>query len=134
MGRVMVISERDGNPKGMDIYMDGELFASIELTVDFSLPKGRMKKNETCLRSEVEELKELICQIFDIPLEREGSDYPKQKSKYLEPKSDCNLLWIRPHQRKSIPVMEFFDANGQPTGPRVYLYQWKLSEEADESS
>jgi U3 small nucleolar ribonucleoprotein protein IMP4 len=129
MSRVVVISEKDGNPNGMKVYGDGELFATIKLTVDFSLPKGRMKKNAISLRCEVEELKQFTQEIFEIPLENsDKSDYNQEQE------SDCNLLWIRTHKRKSTPMMEFFDAQGQPTGPRIYIHDCEFAGEADESS
>lgn len=129
MSRVMVISEKDGNPNGMDVYVDGELFATMKFTVDFSLPKGRMNKDAISLRCEVKKLKHVTQEIFDIPPENSHeSDYNK------EHKSDCNLLWIRTHKRKSTPVMEFFDAHGQPTGPRIYIIESEFAGEVDESS
>ncbi len=118
--RVMVISERDGNPNGMDIYVESELFASLKLTVDFSLPKGRIKKDQLCLYCEVDELEQLNSNVFKIPLESD--------------ESDSNRLWIRTHKQKSTPVMEFFDAKGQLTGPRIYIYECKYTGEVDESS
>jgi U3 small nucleolar ribonucleoprotein protein IMP4 len=121
MDRLAVISERDGNPNGMDIYIDGELFTSIKLTVDFSLPKGRIKKDQICLRCEVDELEDFIPKIFEIPLEDSVE-------------SDCNRLWIRTSKQKSTPVMEFFDAKAQPTGPRIYIYEWELAGDEDEGS
>jgi len=122
MNGLMVISEQDGNPNGMDVYLEGELSASLKLTVDFSLPRGRIKKDEIRTRCEVEELKDFIPWIFGIPLEEPGEH------------SNCNLLWIRTRKQKSAPVMEFFNANGQPTGPRIYLQGWKLTGEENDSS
>lgn len=119
--RVAVISERDGNPNGMEIFRDGELYATLKLTVDFSLPKGRFKKDEICLRCEVDELRDIAGEIFQIPLEKSDE-------------SNSNCLWIKAHQRKKTPVMEFFDMRGQATGPRIYIYECKLIEEVDESS
>ena len=129
ISRVVVISEKDGNPNGMVVYVDGELFATMKLTVDFSLPKGRMKKDSISLRCEVDELKHLAQEIFDIsPETSDESDYTQGQE------SDCNLLWIRTYKRKSTPVMEFFDAQGQPTGPRIYIHDCEFAGEADESS
>lgn len=118
--RVGVISEKDGNPNGMEVYEDRELFATLKITVDFSLPKGRVKKDEMCLRCEVGELEELASHIFEIPLETSDE-------------SNSNRLWIKTHRRKSTPVMEFFDRDGKPTGPRIHIYDCKLHDEADES-
>lgn len=120
MDNLMVISERDGNPNGMEVYLEGELFASLKLTVDFSLPKGRMKKDQLCLRCEVDELEDIASKIFEIP--HETSD-----------ESNCNRLWIKTNKRKSIPVMEFFDTDGELTGPRINIYEYKLQDEAYES-
>ncbi|NYB53023.1 MAG: Brix domain-containing protein [Methanobacteriaceae archaeon] len=134
--QVAVVSERDGNPNGMEVYRDGELFATLKISVDFSPSKGRIVKDDLRLRCQVDELEKIISRIFGIPLEESRSDYyeklsfkQKQKLKYREVKSDCNLLIIRTHQKKSTPVMEFFDASGKPCGPRIYLHQCKLEDE-----
>lgn len=117
--RVAVVSERDGNPNGIEIYHHGELFISLQLTVDFSLPKGRMNKDKIHLRCEVDELTTLAPEILAIPLEDPGKP------------SDQNLVLIRSSVKKSIPVLEFFDKNGQATGPRIYLQGWKLAGDED---
>ncbi|AUB54672.1 Brix domain-containing protein [Methanobacterium subterraneum] len=117
--RVAVVSERDGNPDGIKIYHHGELFISLQLTVDFSLPKGSMNKDKIHLRCEVDELTTLAPKIFPIPLE--DSKKP----------SDQNLVIIRSSMKKSIPLVEFFDKNGQATGPRIYLQGWKLAGDDD---
>jgi U3 small nucleolar ribonucleoprotein protein IMP4 len=117
--RVAVVSERDGNPNGIEIYDHGELFISLQLTVDFSLPKGRMNKDKIRLRCEVDELTTLAPEIFAIPLEDS------------EDQSDQNLVLIRSSVKKSIPMLEFFDKNGQATGPRIYLQGWKLAGDED---
>lgn len=127
VGKVAVISESDGNPNGMDFYHDGELFISLQLTVDFSLPKGRMNKDNLCIRCEVDELKDISTEIFPIPLE-DSSDNSQVKN------SDCNLLLIRTSKQKSRPLLEFFDGKGQATGPRIYIQEWKLAGDEDKSS
>lgn len=142
--RVFVVSERDGNPNGMEVYLNGDLYATLRFTVDFSLPKGRMNKDEICIRCEVEDMDKLTSEIFSIPLEGGDSSQPdshyqellsdSQRRKIEYGQSDCNLMWIKPHPRKSTPVIEFIDAKGQPTGPRINLIQCKLREETDESS
>ncbi|MBI5458638.1 Brix domain-containing protein [Methanobacterium sp.] len=118
--RVAVVSERDGNPNGMEFYQDGELFISLQLTVDFSLSKGRMKKDNLHIRCEVDELKDLSPEIFEIPLE-EPQEY-----------SDENLILIR--TSKSRPLIEFFDGKGLATGPRIYLQGWEIAGDEDKSS
>jgi len=118
--RVAVVSERDGNPNGMKLYQDGELFISLQLTVDFSLPKGRMKKDNLHIRCEVDELKDISPEIFEIPLEEPGEN------------SDENLILIR--TSKSRPLIEFFDGKGLATGPRIYLQGWKMAGDGDKSS
>ncbi|HHY00201.1 MAG TPA: Brix domain-containing protein [Methanothermobacter sp.] len=117
---VAVISEKNGNPNGMEIYEDGELFATLKLAVDLSLPQGRIQKDETSLRCEVDELEDLASKIFQIPLENSE-------------KSNCNCLWIKTHQRKSTPMMEFFDGDGKPISPRIHIYECKLQDEANEN-
>lgn len=119
MDHLAVISERDGNPNRMDVYIRGELFASLKLSVDFSLPRGKVKKDQICLRCELEELKDIISKIFQIP--HENSD-----------ESRNNLLWIR--TKKSKPIMEFTDDKGQFTGPRIYIHELELAGDNDESS
>ncbi len=118
--RVVVISEKDGNPNGMEVYGNGELLATLKLTVDLSLPRGRFKRDEICLRCEVDGIEDIVSSVLEIP--PETSD-----------ESDCNRLWIKSHKRKSTPVMEFFDMEGKPSGPRIHIHQCKW-DEADENS
>lgn len=116
---VAIVSERDGNPNGIEIYHHGELFISLQLTVDFSLPKGRINKDKVHLRCEVGELSTLAPEIFPIPLEDSEKQYHE------------NLVLIRNSVKKSIPLVEFFDENGQITGPRIYIQGWKLAGDED---
>ncbi|WP_321421077.1 Brix domain-containing protein [uncultured Methanobacterium sp.] len=125
--RVAVVFERNGNPNRMDFYQDGELFISLLITVDFSLPKGRMEKDNLCIRCEVDELKDLSTEIFAIPPEDSITDLQGKNS-------DCNLLLIRTSKQKSRPLIEFFDGKGQATGPRIYIQEWKLAGDEDKSS
>ncbi len=125
--RVVVVFERNGNPNRMDFYQDGELYISLLITVDFSLPKGRMEKDNLCIRCEVDELKDLSTEIFAIPLEDSITDLQGKNS-------DCNLLLIRTSKQISRPLLEFFDGKGQATGPRIYLQEWKLAGDEDKSS
>lgn len=117
---VVVVSERDGNPNLMDFYHNGEFFISLLITVDFSFPKGRMKKDNLHIRCEVDELRDIFPEIFAIPLE-EPQEY-----------SDENLILIR--TSKSRPLIEFFDGKGLATGPRIYLQGWKMVGDEDKSS
>jgi U3 small nucleolar ribonucleoprotein protein IMP4 len=117
---VLVVTERDGNPSGMEVYQDGELFTSLQLTADLDGSRGKkervkMKKDKLHLRCEVDELTDLVHKIFSIPLED-----PRNPS-------DSNLLRISFNKQKSRPLLEFFDDNAQVTGPRIYLQEWKLA-------
>jgi U3 small nucleolar ribonucleoprotein protein IMP4 len=117
--QVAVVSERDGNPNGIEFYQDEKPFMHLQLTVDFSPPQGRVNKDKIHLRCEVDELTPLVTKIFNLPLEEPGKQ------------SDENLALLRSSAKKSIPVMEFFDKNGQATGPRIYLQEWQQKGDDD---
>lgn len=121
---VAVLSERNGNPNGMEVYRDGEFFLSLELTVDLSPPKGRMKKSKLALRCDSEDFKDLAASIFGLSPETDYSKTPQN-----------NLLWIKKAEdKKSKALMEFYDASGKITSPRVYIKDWKLAGDENERS
>jgi U3 small nucleolar ribonucleoprotein protein IMP4 len=107
--RVAVISERDGNPSGLDIYLEGELIISIKITVDLSVPRGKMKKNLTVLRCDLEDFKKRAVSIFAVPLENPQA------------KTEDNLIWIKGTQKQYQGIIEFYDSKGLLNGPRIFL-------------
>jgi U3 small nucleolar ribonucleoprotein protein IMP4 len=107
--RIVVISERDGNPSGLDIYLKDELILSKKITVDLSAPRGRMNKEQTVLRCDFESFKNLAVSIFDVPMEN-----PQAKTKH-------NLIWIKGTQKKYQGNIEFYDSKGLLNGPRIFL-------------
>jgi U3 small nucleolar ribonucleoprotein protein IMP4 len=108
--RIAIISERDGNPSGLDIYLDGELIFSTKITVDLSAPSGRIKKDQTVLRCDLEDFKNLAVSIFAVPMENSQT------------KTENNLIWIKGTQKKYQGIVEFYDSKGLLNGPRIFLY------------
>jgi len=108
-GRVAIISEKDGNPSGLDIYLEDELIISIKITVDLSAPRGRMKKDQTVLRCDLEDFKNRAVSIFAVPLEN-----PHEKT-------EDNLIWIKGSQKQYQGIVEFYDSKGILNGPRIFL-------------
>jgi len=108
--RVVIISERDGNPGGLDIYLENKLILSKNITVDLSAPNGNMKKDQTVLRCDFEAFKNMAVSIFDVPMEN-----PQEKTKK-------NLIWIKDIQKYQ-GIIEFYDSKGLLNGPRIFLHQ-----------
>jgi len=107
--RVAIISERDGNPSGLDIYLEDELIFSTKITVDLSAPKGRMKKDQTFIRCDLEDFKKLAVFIFAVPMENPQA------------KTEDNLIWIKDTQKQYQGIVEFYDTKGLIIGPRIFL-------------
>jgi U3 small nucleolar ribonucleoprotein protein IMP4 len=107
--RVAIISEKNGNPSGLDIYLEGELIISKKITVDLSAPKGRMKKDQTVLRCDLEDFKNRAVSIFAVPLESSNA------------KTEYNLIWIKGNQKQYQGIVEFYDSKGNINGPRIFL-------------
>jgi U3 small nucleolar ribonucleoprotein protein IMP4 len=118
--RVVVISERDGNPSGLDIYLEDELIISIKITVDLSAPIGMMKKDQTVLRCDLEDFKNLAVSLFAVPMENPQA------------KTEDNLIWIKGAQKQYQGIIEFYNSKGLLNGPRIFLHHWNhLSDEKD---
>jgi U3 small nucleolar ribonucleoprotein protein IMP4 len=109
--RIAIISERDGNPNGLDIYLERELIFSTKITVDLSAPSGMIKKNQTVLRCDLEDFKNLAISIFAVPMENPQA------------KTGANLIWIKSTQKKYQGIVEFYDSKGLLNGPRIFLYE-----------
>ena len=107
--RIVFISESDGNPSGLDIYLENELLLSKKITVDLSAPRGMMKRDQTVLKCDLEDFKGIASSIFDVPMEN-----PQAKTTH-------NLIWIKGTQKQNQGVIEFYDTKGLLNGPRIFF-------------
>jgi len=109
--RIIVISEMKGNPSRIEILSSsGNSLISLNVTVSITSLSGRIEKDKLCIRCEMEELKKDIIPSLDILGEDDEISL-----------SNCNLLWIKKGHNDSEGVVEFYDQNGQITGPKIYL-------------
>ena len=113
--KIALVSEEKGNPSRMDFYnVTGELVLSLELTVGIpnsnADSKSRVKTENLCIQSEVEELNELG-NIMGIPKFKEGS-------------ANENLLVIKEGDDKNRAIIEFYGSNGIITGPKLFIKNW----------
>jgi U3 small nucleolar ribonucleoprotein protein IMP4 len=120
--RVAIISEKNGNPSVIDVYRESEPLISLKVTVDLSLPRGRMKKDQNRLRCDRDDLKHQAGVLFGIPEEN------------TQDRSESNLIWIKNEKNGDRAVFEFYDRDAKPISPRIYLQDWKLLGDDDESS
>ena len=109
--RIIIISEMKGNPSMMEILSSsGDSLISLNVTVSITPLSGRIEKDKLCIRCEMEELKKDIIPILGI--------FAEDNERLI---SNSNLLWIKTGRKDSEGVVEFYDQNGQLTGPKIYL-------------
>jgi U3 small nucleolar ribonucleoprotein protein IMP4 len=100
-----------GNPSMMEILSSsGDSLISLNVTVSITSLSGRIEKDKLCIRCEMEELKKDIIPILGI--------FAEDNERSI---SNSNLLWIKTGHKDSEGVVEFYDQNGQLTGPKIYL-------------
>lgn len=118
--KTAVVSEMKGNPSRIDLYdPEGEVNLSFDVTVSNSLASGRIQKKKLHLRWELDEqkmdLKDKIISIIEIPEEKGHT------LKIGEAEKNSNLLLVKKGEKDSKAVVEFYDRQGQITGPRIYI-------------
>ena len=123
--KIAVISEMKGNPSRMDFYdSEGEIILSFAITVSNSIASGRIQKKKLHLRWELNkktDIKDKIISLLEIPEDKADLFKKPDLQKEGEPKKNSNLLLVKKDEKGSKVVVEFFDRQGQITGPRIYI-------------
>lgn len=108
--KVVVISERNGNPSRLDFYENGdEAEIYLLISTDLSPPLGKVDTGDLGIQCELSSLAALLLPV----LEMEVKEAP-----------NANLIWIKKIKDERT-VMEFYDNKGSLIRPRIYLRDWK---------
>lgn len=106
-----VVSQIKGNPSKIEIYnKNSELLLFLKITVSLLNLKGKINSNALSIRCEVEELKNPLMDILNIP---EGN-------------SDRNLIWVKKGEGDNKAIIEFCDKDGSIRDPRIYVKSWRF--------
>ncbi|MDP3065682.1 MAG: Brix domain-containing protein [Methanobacteriaceae archaeon] len=108
--KVMVISERNGNPSRLDFYKGGDE-AEIYLLIgtDLSPPLGKVDTGDLGIQCELSSLAAILRPVLEMTVKEAPNS---------------NLIWIKKIKNERT-VMEFYDNKGTLTRPRIYLRDWK---------
>ncbi|OPY24364.1 MAG: putative Brix domain-containing ribosomal biogenesis protein [Methanobacterium sp. PtaU1.Bin242] len=128
--KTAVISEMKGNPSRIDIYShDGDPILSLDITVSISSSRGRIKKDKLHLGWEIEELgkdlKKKIISLLEIP-EKKKLSKGLGREEIDDIDSRSNLLLIKKGEKGSKAAVEFYDGEGQKTGPRIFIHNCRI--------
>lgn len=128
--KIAVISETKGNPSRIEFYnIDGDSLIKIDITVTNSLASGRIRKKKLHLRWELNQsksdLKEKIISIIGIPEDhveqiKTGNTTLKEEIKQYR---NSNLILLK-EENSGRCMVEFYDQDGQITGPRIYIHKY----------
>lgn len=111
--KTAIISEKKGNPSRIDVYDEkNENILSLDITVALSKKSADVNKKQLSLRCEIDDLRERLMDVFDVPENKN--------------KSNLNCIWVKRGQKEKRAVIEFYDKNGLQTGPKIYLNDWRL--------
>lgn len=133
--KTAVISEMKGNPSRINIFSpEGDIILTIDLTVSNSLSSGKIRKDKLRVKWEIDdyiedlkqiELKKKFTSLMEIPeyedIELKDNDKLKpEKQNYYQ-----NLVLIKKEEKGCKLIAEFYDEQGQITGPRIFIHQCK---------
>jgi len=137
--KTAVISEVKGNPSSIKIFgPEGDTILTIDLTVSNSLSSGKIRKDKLRIKWEIddyiedlkhkntrEQLKEKFNSLMEIPEYEDMELKDNIKIKLKKQTNYQNLILIKKEEKESKLITEFYDEQGQITGPRIYIHQCK---------
>jgi U3 small nucleolar ribonucleoprotein protein IMP4 len=108
---IAIVSQIKGNPSKIEIYNENsELLLFLKITVSLLDLKGKINSNALSIRCEIEELKNPLMDILNIP----------------EENSDKNLIWVKNGEGENKAIIEFYDKDGSVRDPRIYVKNWRF--------
>ena len=108
---IAIVSQIKGNPSKIEIYNENsELLLFLKITVSLLDLKGKINSNALSIRCEIEELKNPLIDILDIP----------------EENSDKNLIWVKNGEGENKAIIEFYDKDGSIRDPKIYVKNWRF--------
>ena len=109
--KTALVSQIKGNPSKIEIYNEkGELLLFLKITVSLLNLKGKINSDALSIRCEIEELKDPLTDILEIP----------------EENSNKNLIWVKTGEGENKAILEFYDKEGSIRDPRIYVKNWRF--------
>lgn len=108
--KTAVVSQIKGNPSKIEIYENNELLLFMKITVSLLDLKGKINSNALSIRCDIEELKNPLIDILNIP----------------EENSDKNLIWVKKGEGENKAIIEFYNKDGSIRDPRIYVKNWRF--------
>lgn len=111
--KILIVSQIKGNPSKIEIYdADGKILLFLKITVSLLDSKGKINPDDLSLRCEIEELKNHLTPILNIPESKKDSNK--------------NLIWIKKGEEENKAIFEFYDKDGSIRDPRIYVKNWRF--------
>ena len=111
--KIAIVSQIKGNPSRIEIFdTEGKLLLFLKITVALLDSKGKINPDDLSMKCEIEELKNPLIDILDIP---EGKK-----------DSNKNLIWIKEGEGENKAIFEFYDKEGSIRDPRIYVKNWRF--------
>lgn len=111
--KIAIVSQIKGNPSRIEIYDEnGKILLFLNITVALLNLKGKVKSDALNIKCEVEELKNPLINILNIP-ENKGN-------------SNKNLMWVKEGEGDNKAILEFYDKDGSVRDPRIYIRSWRF--------
>ena len=111
--KTAIISQIKGNPSKIEIYDEsGDILLFLKITVSLLNLKGKVSSDTLSIRCEIEELKNPLVNILNIPENKENSNK--------------NLIWVKEAEGENKAILEFYDKDGSIRDPRIYVKNWRF--------
>jgi len=111
--KIAIVSQIKGNPSKIEIYDENsEMLLFLKITVSLLNLKGKINSDALTIRCEIEELKNPLIDIWNIP-----------ENKW---NSNKNLIWVKEGEGENKAILEFYDKNGSIRDPRIYVKSWRF--------
>jgi U3 small nucleolar ribonucleoprotein protein IMP4 len=111
--KIAIVSQIKGNPSKIEIYDENsKMLLFLKITVSLLNLKGKINSDALTIRCEIEELKDPLIGILNIP-ENKGN-------------SNMNLIWVKEGEGENKAIFQFYGKDGSIRDPRIYVKNWRF--------
>lgn len=111
--KIALVSQIKGNPSKIEVYNEnGEMLLFLKITVSLLNSKGKINLDALSIKCEIEELKNPLMAILNIPEDKRNSNR--------------NLIWVKEGEGENKAIFEFYDKDGSIRDPRIYVKNWRF--------
>jgi U3 small nucleolar ribonucleoprotein protein IMP4 len=111
--KIALVSQIKGNPSKIEIYDEkGEMLLFLKITVSLLNLKGKVNSDAISIRCEIEELKNPLMDILNIPESKEHSNK--------------NIIWVKEGEGENKAILECYDKDGSTRDPKIYVKSWRF--------